>query len=215
MSMSITKAIAKIRQIAAPKVEAPVFILHDSAAFFSAVKRTTGRLTQRQVDTINAILQVAKHWPRRWVAYALATAWHECRLEPIRERGGIAYLSKYDTGKLARMLGNTPEADGDGVKYAGRGLVQLTGRRNYQLAGEYLGIDLLGNPDLALDLRHAAEILAWGMETGAFTGKKLADYLGADFRNARRIINGMDRADLIAGYAVKFDAALIAGKWDK
>lgn len=213
--MSITKAIAKMRRIATPKVAEPAFIVHDPAAFFAGVKTVTGKLTQRQVDTINAVLQVAKRWPRRWVAYALATAWHECGFEPIHEKGGRAYLSKYDTGRLARILGNTPEADGDGVKYAGRGLVQLTGRRNYAAAGEYLGIDLLGNPDLALDLRHAAEILAWGMETGAFTGKKLADYLGNDYRNARRIINGMDRADLIAGYAASFEAALIVGKWDR
>lgn len=213
--MGIQSAMAALRRAATSKVSEPAFIVHDAPAFFAGVNAVTGSLTQRQVDTINAILQVAKHWPRRWVAYALATAWHECRLEPIKERGGIAYLSKYDTGRLARMLGNTPEADGDGVKYAGRGLVQLTGRANYAKAGEYLGIDLLGNPDLALDLNHAAAILAWGMETGAFTGKKLADYLGADFRNARRIINGMDRADLIAGYAIKFDRALIAGKWDK
>jgi putative chitinase len=213
--MSIAKAIAKMNRMVTPKVAEPHFIAHDPAALFAGIKKVTGGLTQRQVDTINAVLQTCKHWPRRWVAYALATAWHEARLEPIKELGGVAYLSKYDTGRLARALGNTPEADGDGVKYAGRGLVQLTGLTNYRRAGEYLGLDLVNHPDLALDLRNAAAILAWGMETGAFTGKKLADYLGADFYGARRIINGMDRADLVAGYAAKFDRALIDGKWDR
>jgi hypothetical protein len=65
----------------------------------------------------------------------------------------------------------------------------------------------------------AAKILVHGMEDGWFCGKKLADYLPehaanrTQFQNARRIINGTDKADLIAGYALSFQNALDAGEW--
>ena len=187
--------------------------------FFDRARLVVGNFDQQQVDTINRLLAKAAHWPLGWLAYGLATAWHEARLKPIREKGGAAYLAKYDTGRLARMLGNTPEADGDGIKYAGRGLVQLTGRTNYEKAGKFIGVDLIANPDLALDPEHAAAILVWGMEYGAFTGKALADYLEgwrgdySHFRQCRKIINGMDRATDIAKYAEQFQDALEIGGW--
>lgn len=197
---------------------APLVPLADPTTFFLRLKHTTGRLAQVQVDSINAILWHGRHFPVAWMAYALATAFHESRFMPIAEKGGRAYLSKYDTGRLAKALGNTPEADGDGIKYAGRGFVQLTGTANYRKAGEALGLDLLKDPDLALDTDIAARILIWGMEGGHFTGKKLGHYLldkapHKAFVNARRIVNGTDRADTIAGYATAFQQALIDGGW--
>lgn len=193
--------------------------LTDPIAFFAAVRDITGPLDQTQVDVVNAMLRGGVHWSLSWMAYAFATAWHEARLRPIHELGGPNYLSKYDTGPLAAALGNTPEADGDGILYAGRGLVQLTGRKNYREAGKMLGVDLLAKPDLALDLSNAARILVWGMEGGKFTGKGLADYLPSwrgtldQFKQARRIINGTDRADDIAALANRFQAALQKGGW--
>lgn len=200
-------------------MERNTFALSDADAFFAAVRKFTGPLDQVQVDTINRLLEQATHWPLGWLAYAFATAWHEARLRPIHELGGPNYLKKYDTGPLAKALGNTPEADGDGILYAGRGLVQLTGRTNYANAGKMLGIDLLANPDLALNPSNAARILVWGMEGGKFTGKGLADYLPGwrgtltQFKNARRIINGTDRDDDIAALANAFQDALQKGGW--
>lgn len=193
--------------------------LTNQPAFYGIVRGITGPLDQDQVDSIEAILAGAAAWPLSWVAYALATAWHESRLRPIREMGGDAYLAKYDTGPLAKILGNTPERDGDGIKYAGRGFVQLTGRTNYRKAGKALGLDLLANPDLALPIENAARILVWGMSTGAFTGKALRHYLpdpkGAftQFQSARRIVNGTDKSALIANHALHFQGALEAGGW--
>ncbi|MDO5525665.1 MAG: glycoside hydrolase family 19 protein [Prevotella sp.] len=60
----------------------------------------------------------------------------------------LASGAKYDTGKLAVTLGNTPVADGDGQKYKGRGLIQLTGKANYKAYKEYCGFDVVASPEL-------------------------------------------------------------------
>jgi len=80
--------------------------------------------------------------------------------EPIAELGGPAYLSRYD-GRAD--LGNSQS--GDGERFKGRGFVQLTGRINYAAAGRALGLDLIANPDLALEPAVAARVLAWFFKT--------------------------------------------------
>ena len=213
-------------------------------AFFDVLRASKvmfgGQLTGDQVRTIEAVLTLcAGRLPLSWAAYCLATAYHEPGLAmvPVFERGNgdgpdadpwDDYLEKYDTGELARRLGNTPEADGDGVLWAGRGLVQLTGARNYAFANtrlHELGLlsadeDLTRTPDLALRLDVAAAILVFGMLEGWFTAKRLNDFVPAPDRvkrehyvAARRVVNGLDRADLIAGYAVEFERALRAGRY--
>jgi len=182
-----------------------------NAEFWTATRRIFGgSLTQAQVNGIETILAASDGLPIGHRAYLLATAKHETAdtMQPITEYGGRKYFDKYDTGKLAKALGNTPEADGDGYRYRGRGYVQITGRANYDKAGTKLGVDLLSNPDAALNPDIAARILVRGCTDGWFTGKKLADYLPDDFRNARRVVNGTDKAELIAGYAIEFGKAL-------
>lgn len=143
---------------------------------------------------------------RNQCAYVLATAYHETAhtMKPIYERGSKAYFNKYDAGtKIGKNLGNTKK--GDGYLYRGRGFVQLTGRANYAKYG------LTDNPDKALEPKIAADIAVTGMRKGTFTGKKLADYITlakSDFVNARRIINGTDKAGLIAQHARAYDMDL-------
>lgn len=178
-----------------------------------------------EVSGAEAILDAMAAAPISWCAYALATAWHETAhtLQPIREFGGPAYLTRmYDiTGQrpeLARANGNT--APGDGVRYCGRGYVQLTWRANYRRAGEKLGLPLEANPELAMRKDIAAQIMRRGMEEGWFTGKAFDHFLPPSgpapmraFTDARRIINGKDKATLIAGYAMAFQAALTVAGW--
>ncbi|HEX6168189.1 MAG TPA: hypothetical protein VFZ33_00755, partial [Chitinophagaceae bacterium] len=82
---------------------------------------------------------------------------------------------------------------------------------NYEKAGKKIGVDLINKPELALDLKNATRILFSGMMEGWFTGKKLSNYFDPqkeDWRNARRIINILDKADLIASYGKQYYAAI-------
>lgn len=94
----------------------------------------------------------------------------------------------------------------------GRGFVQLTWEPNYLKAGKKIKADLIADPNKAMVPEHAAKILVLGMAEGWFTGKKLSDYITlqkSDFVNARRIVNGKDRAHEISDLAKKYDAELI------
>ena len=186
-----------------------------TAGGFAIIRLKFGSLSQEAVDNINLIVETCEKYNLTYpqTAYLLATTYHETggTMKPIKEYGGDKYLSKYDTGRLAKALGNTPQADGDGIKYAGRSYVMITGWYNYKFAGEQLGIDLINNPDLALQPKYSAEILVNGSMNGWFTSKKLSDYINdkkKDYINARRVINSLDKAQLIASYAVVFERAL-------
>lgn len=193
----------------------------DRKTFYDSLRQTlfSGSLTQAQVDGCN---QIMHEWERRGLtniyelAYILATVYHETgfTMEPIRERGGNRYFkNRYDIQgnhpRIAHALGNTQP--GDGVKYHGRGFVMITGRHNYRKFGQRYSLDLLGQPDMALDANIATNILFDGMLEGLFTGKRLAHYISAttrDYVNARRVVNGRDRAHKIARHAIHFENAL-------
>ncbi len=111
------------------------------------------------------------------IAAFIAQIGHESgQFRYLRELGNDQYLSKYDTGSLAKRLGNTPEADGDGQKYRGRGLIQITGRANYMMCGEALALDLINQPELLEKPQHACMSAAWfwasrGLNTLADAGQ--------------------------------------------
>lgn len=177
-------------------------------AFFAGVRPLFGgELSQRQVDALNAIL---KAWDTygdanpRHLAYILATAKHETRnFDFMREIWGPTPAQKGYEGR--KDLGNTVK--GDGKRFMGHGFVQITGRRNYADWSKRLGLDLLSKPSLAEDFGVAARIIVEGMLKGTFTTKKLADF-PSDFVEARRVVNGMDRAVMISGYAYGFLKAI-------
>lgn len=180
-------------------------------AFFAKVREGFGPLAQNQVVGLNTLLDATMGLPLPHRAYVLATAWHETgpassslHMTPRREIWGP---TKVQLGYEGRAdLGNTLQ--GDGKRYMGRGYVQITGRRNYHLASGIVGADLVGNPDLALQPSIAAKIIVDGMTKGWFTGKAMDDY--TSFKDMRRVVNGTDKADLIAEYAERFEKALAA-----
>lgn len=203
------------------RIGRPVFLLHIAIMRFDRQKFFAGfrehfddSLSQFQVDGIEFLLTAFENEPA-WkhiphLAYALATIFHETAgtMQPITERGEKSYFDKYNAGtRTGKRLGNTEE--GDGYKFRGRGYVQLTGRSNYTHYG------IQNSPERALAPATAFGIMTDGMFKGRYTGKKLSDYIsdtGKDYKNARKIINGLDKAGLIAGYANRFEEILRAAK---
>ncbi|HEK1685625.1 TPA: glycoside hydrolase family 19 protein [Pseudomonas putida] len=126
--------------------------------------------------------------PKRIAAF-LAQVGHESgQLRYVKELGSDRYLSCYDTGPLALRLGNTPEPDGDGQRYCGRGLIQVTGRNNYQACSRALFGDerLLAQPQLLEQPRWACESAAWFWQSRGLNA--LADR--GEFNRITRHING-------------------------
>jgi putative chitinase len=185
----------------------------DRNKFFQGYTHTLGRLDHSQQTGLNALLTAAEADPGitdiRWLAYMLATVMHECarKWRPIEEYGkgkGRPY------GKPVTVT--DPQGNKHTNVYYGRGYVQLTLKSNYENMGKLLKIPLLYRPELALQPAVAYKIMSLGMRRGLFTRKKLADYIRpggkADYVNARQIINGHDRAQLIAGYASRLERIL-------
>lgn len=182
-----------------------------------------GRLRQSQVDGINAFLD---KWEGsmpdaddRWLAYMLATTHHETgqTMQPVREAFGAS--DDETIRRLDRAFGkgtlnvSSPywRRDGEGKCWFGRGFVQITFKTNYKRVGDAIGVDLVSDPSLALDLKISTDILFTGMINGLFTRKKLGDFFNPsndEWRNARKIVNGLDRADNIAQYGKHYYAAI-------
>jgi putative chitinase len=124
--------------------------------------------------------------PLRAAAFLAQIAHESAELRFMQELWGpTAQQKKYEPpSDLAKDLGNT--APGDGFRYRGRGPIQITGRANYKKYGELLGVDLVGNPDLAATPEYAFQIagLFWSLR-GL---NKLAD--AEDFTTITRRING-------------------------
>ncbi len=173
-----------------------------------------GPLKQKFVDGSDVLFDYwEKKYPQkddRWLAYIIATAFHESAhtMQPVHEYGSKAYFKmRYDiegaNPQLAKRLGNL--APGDGVKYSGRGYVQLTGKYNYKAWSQKTGVDLVVSPDRAMDAEIAAIILFEGMLSGSFNGQGhgLSYYFAgdkADWLGARRTVNIQDKAQMIANY---------------
>jgi len=187
----------------------------DRSRFFAALRsRGSGvfgtSISQKQVEGTELILDEAQRRGTRTndLAYMLATAYHETAhtMQPIRE---------YGRGK-GRKYGAA--AGKYGHVYYGRGLVQLTWLFNYEKASAKLGVDFVKYPDRVMEPKLAVAIMFDGMNEGWFTGKAVDDFIDGkdeddaedrrEFAGARKIINGTDKANLIAGYALAFEKAL-------
>lgn len=171
------------------------------------------------------------HWEvlESHLSYILATCYHEVgpSMRPLREgpaslvtkgilvddktaRGHVAWMHR--KGIISRNYAlPDPEM---GHSYYGRGKVQLTHKDNYRRFGEFMGRGdrYVWNPDKLLEEPDASECLVYGMAKGLFTGAGLFKYLnaeGEDYYRARRIVNGLDRANIIKGYAEKYEICIV------
>lgn len=190
-------------------------------------------LKQSQVDGFNLILDeaVKRKTPTNDLAYALATVYHEtaATMQPVRET-----LAATDEQAVARLeaafvAGKLPWVrtrywlKQAGHYWIGRGYVQLTHMDNYRKMAAITGVDLINHPEYAMVPSVAVKIMFDGMEHGSFTGKGFNDFIDeldesddldrAEYKAARKIINGVDKADLIADYAIKFEHALRNAKY--
>ncbi|WP_087002511.1 hypothetical protein [Rhizobium sullae] len=202
-------------------------VIHiDRTFFFDTVRQSLfkGTLSDGQVEGMAAIFDYFEarmpeaDW--RWLAYIMATAFHETAftMQPVRETladsdaRAVEILDRaYAAGRLSWVKTVYWKPDEDGKCWLGRGLVQLTHKRNYEAMSRVTGIDLVAEPDRSMEMPAAVTILIEGMVAGSFTGHRLADHLNAekeDWMNARRIVNGTDRAEKLAGYGKAFHAAL-------
>lgn len=193
--------------------------------FFDTVRETlfNDALNQGQVQGMEAILrefEAQNLTDLRWLAYILATAYHETAktMQPIEEFGKG---KNYEYGKKLKMGGGRrkriPYSLPDKIFY-GRGHTQNTWYENYERltkGAKTHGKDwnFLNKPELLLQMEPSIWATYYAMQVGLYTGKKLKDYFNEtkeDWVNARKIINGIDKADLIAGYGKKFMDALTA-----
>ena len=205
----------------------------DYTKFFDNIRKDlfNGRLTQEQVNGISIILGNTEELNIQSRAYILATVYHETakKMQPLSEVGkGQAYSygrwqvnskgMKYCYKNSRRDIYTEKECP---HLFYGRGLVQLTWYDNYLYAEKRLKAhklldeckSLIEDPELANNPEIAINILKLGMIEGWFTGRKLDHYFldsKIDYVNARRIINGFDRAKDIAEYADYFEKALRA-----
>ena len=200
----------------------------DRTRLFDHIRRPLfdGRLSQGQVSGIEAVIDrfeaVEPDGDGRFLAYMLATAHHETgrRMQPVRETfaetdaAAVARLDRaFAAGRLPAVTRPYWRPDAGGRSWFGRGFVQLTHRGNYERMSALTGIDLVADPARAMALDVSAAILVDGMRAGAFTGRRLAHYFDGthcDWTGARRIINGLDRAALVAGYGRAYFAAVSA-----
>lgn len=174
---------------------------------YANIRKQFGKLSAKQVEGFEAIfdysgLLVIKD--KRWLAYILATIWHETAftMQPVAELG---------KGKNKPYGKRVPGSD---KIYYGRGLVQVTWRDNYEKLSErnLSGWDFIKDPDLLLQMIPSVWAAIHGMTTGLYTGKELIDFFNNTVNDpvgARRIINGSDRAELVASYHTKFLNALV------
>lgn len=133
----------------------------------------------------------------------------------VTDRNQIAYIMATIQHETAATYRPIAEFGGKNRRYApyyGRGYVQLTHDFNYKKYSDLLNRDFLRHPDQVMEPDVSLFIIVHGSKHGTFTGKKLNDYINSskvDFINARRIINGTDKAHLIAGYAKEWQKSTL------
>lgn len=198
----------------------------DRKFLFATAKPIFGSYHPQTIEGLDRILDALEKeddFQKDDEAYMLATAaWESARtMQPVRET--LAATDEQAIGRLENAWKKgqlkwvkTPywRPDAQGKSWFGRGLVQITHKFNYEKLSKVTGVDLVTNPSEALRMTNAIKIMFEGMRLGLFTGSKLSGYLDGideseaedfrEFKAARKIINGTDKDDEIASFAMTF-----------
>ena len=161
-----------------------VEVLKDKVRALDSLISVSLENTDQVKDAIGEVCKAMGIGLKTQIAYVLATAqWETAHtFKPVKE---AFWLSE-----------NWRKNHLHYYPFYGRGYVQLTWKRNYEKYASILGIDLAGNPDLALQANTALFVLVHGSATGTFTGRRLEEFINenkTDYKNARRVINGLDK----------------------
>jgi putative chitinase len=138
-------------------------------------------------DLINKCMEEFKIGPAQVQAMFIAQIMHESA--ECKYTKELASGAAYDTGRLAASLGNTAGQDGDGQKYKGRGLIQITGTTNYRLVSKALGVDFLAHPELLEQPEYATRSAGWFWSSKNLTSIALPGTIDA-FKLVTKRING-------------------------
>ncbi|MBS1132385.1 MAG: glycoside hydrolase [Proteobacteria bacterium] len=151
------------------------------ASFLAQTGHESGQFN-RLVESLNYTTpqRLMKVWPKRFPSEAIAAPY-------VRNEERLANYV------YANRLGNGDAQSGDGYKYRGRGLIQVTGRSNYAACAKALGLDLLHDPGLLIQPRYAALSAAWFWNSrglNALADDRTGDDDLEDFTVITRTING-------------------------
>lgn len=159
------------------------------AAFLAQTSHESGGYTMLTENLNYRALTLATLWPNRFAVLGADK-------KPIKENGknvptAVANSIAGKPELIANLvyssrMGNGPAESGEGWKFRGRGLKQLTGKDNYTRCGEALGIDLVENPDLLLEPLYAARSAGWFWKTNNLSA--FADV--GDIKGMTKKING-------------------------
>ncbi|HBP6650963.1 TPA: glycoside hydrolase family 19 protein [Pseudomonas aeruginosa] len=149
-----------------------------AAAFLAQIGHESAQLT-RLVENLNYSARgLAATWPSRYLG---ADGQPNALAQRLARNPEAIANNTY-----ANRNGNGDESSGDGWRFRGRGLLQITGRKNYRAAGAGLGLPLEAEPELLEQPEHAVRSSAWWWSANGLNG--LADR--GDFAAITRRING-------------------------
>jgi putative chitinase len=159
------------------------------AGFLAQTSHESGGYTMLSENLNYKAATLAACWPNRFAVLGPDK-------KPIRENGKLVPTTVANSiaGKpelianlvYSSRMGNGPAESGEGWKFRGRGLKQLTGKDNYARCGHALGLDLIGNPDLLLEPINAARSAGWFWQANSLS--TFAD--AGDIKGMTKKING-------------------------
>lgn len=185
----------------------------DKTKFYDSIRGKVN-LTTQNVIGFDKVLDYAilRKTPLNKLSYILSTSFWESAqtMHPVKEAYWLSEKWRKDNLRY--------------YPWYGRGLIQTTWETNYKKMSEFVGTDLTKNPDLLLEFKYALPALFIGMEKGIYTGKDLDDYIDnidesdeldfIEYKNARRIVNGTDKAETIAKLSLVFEKGLKDAMYD-